>query len=61
MTKILHGKEMIILQTLSNLFKSYDYKLICCNSATGANAFFVHNKFAENLGCPTNIRDIYNS
>ena len=48
------------LQTLSNLFKSYDYKLICCNSATGANAFFVHNKFAgEFADVPTNIRDIY--
>ena len=48
------------LQTLNNLFKSYDYKLVCCNSATGANAFFVHNKFAEKFAdVPTDIRNIY--
>ena len=48
------------LQTLNNLFKSYDYKLVCCNSATGANAFFVQNEFAtEFVDVPNNIRDIY--
>ncbi len=48
------------LQTLNNLFRSYDYKLVCCNSATGANAFFVQNEFAtEFADVPNNIRDIY--
>ena len=35
------------LNSLDELFIQYNYKLICCNSATGSNAFYVHNKFAH--------------
>ena len=34
------------LQSFNNLFNNYEYKLICCNSHTGTNAFFVKNEFS---------------
>ncbi len=33
------------LQSFINLFKKYNYKLICCNSHTGSNAFFIREEF----------------
>lgn len=50
------------LQSFVDLFSKYDYSLICCNAATGVNAFFVKNKdlflFPE---VPDDIEDIYTS
>ena len=42
------------------LFAKYGYKLICCNSHTGANAFFIRSEY-EHLfeDVPSNILDIY--
>tara|TARA_B100000886_G_scaffold339871_1_gene306771 strand:- start:353 stop:1219 length:867 start_codon:yes stop_codon:yes gene_type:complete len=48
------------LQTYFDLLSSYDYKLICCNSHTGANCFFVQNRYAELFPeVPDNIEKIY--
>lgn len=48
------------LQSFVNLFEKYKYKLICCNAATGANAFFVKDKFSNLFPeVPENIIDIY--
>ncbi len=33
------------LQNFNDLFKAHDYTLICCNSHTGTNAFFIQNKY----------------
>ena len=35
------------ISTFNDLFENNDYKLICCNAHTGANAFFVKNDFAN--------------
>ena len=37
------------MTTLNELFIKYNYKLVCCNSATGANAFFVKKDFENEL------------
>ena len=48
------------LQSFYNMFEKYDYSLICCNAATGANAFFVKNKYLDLFPeTPDNIEDIY--
>lgn len=48
------------LSSLVELFEKYDYKLICCNAATGVNAFFVKNKYAPLFPeVPNNIEEIY--
>ena len=48
------------LQTYFELLSSNDYKLICCNSHTGANCFFVQNKYADLFPeVPDNIEKIY--
>ena len=48
------------LSSFVKLFKNNGYCLICCNAATGSNAFFVKNKskklFPE---VPTKIEDLY--
>lgn len=42
------------------LLDKHSYKLVCCNSGTGANAFFVKNKFADKFNdVPTDINKIY--
>ncbi len=42
------------------MFSKYKYKLVCCNSQTGANAFFVRDDFSELFGdVPLDINDIY--
>lgn len=48
------------LQTFNELLSSYDYKLICCNSHTGANCFFIKKKFANLFkDVPKDIEKIY--
>ena len=48
------------LTTLNDLLSSYDYKLICCNSHTGANCFFIKKKFAKLFkDVPSEIDKIY--
>lgn len=48
------------LSTLNDLFKGYGYKLICCNAATGANAFFIKNEFDHLFrDVPEKVEDIY--
>jgi hypothetical protein len=48
------------LQSFAELMERFNYKLVCCNAHTGANAFFVDKKY-EHLftDIPTDIRDIY--
>ena len=50
------------LQSLADLFAEYGYRCICCNAATGANAFFVPEAqmhlFPE---VPTDLRQIYST
>ena len=48
------------LTSLTSLFHEYNYKLVCCNSATGANAFFVKREFEDQFkDVPNNIEDIF--
>ena len=48
------------LTTLNELFLKFNYKLVCCNSATGANAFFVKNDFENEFkDVPDNIENIF--
>ena len=48
------------LTTFYEMFKSYDYKLVCCNTHTGSNAFFIRKDF-ESLfkDVPENLNDLY--
>lgn len=42
------------------LFSEFDYTLICCNSHSGANAFFVKNELLDLFrDVPTEIEDIF--
>ncbi len=54
-----HGAS---LQSLADLFADYGYRCICCNAATGANAFFVPEAqlhlFPE---VPSDLRQIYSA
>jgi hypothetical protein len=48
------------LQSFANLFEKYEYSLICCNAATGGNAFFVKNIYSDLFPeVPKGIEDIY--
>lgn len=48
------------LESFVRLFDKFDYKLVCCNSHTGANAFFVQTTYAEKFSdIPNDINDIY--
>ena len=48
------------LTTLNDLLTSYDYKLVCCNSHTGANCFFIKKKFSKLFkDVPSDIEKIY--
>ena len=39
---------------------NYSYKLICCNSHTGSNAFFIKNEFSSLFeDVPNEIEKIY--
>ena len=49
------------LTTYNDLFESFNYKLICCNSWTGANAFYVKQEYSFHFPeVPKQIEDIYN-
>lgn len=48
------------LQSFVDLMCQFDYKLVCCNAHSGANAFFVYNKYSHLFtDVPVDIRDIY--
>jgi hypothetical protein len=48
------------LMNFAEMFSQHEFKLICCNSHSGANAFFVHSKFEHLFSdVPDNIEDIY--
>jgi hypothetical protein len=48
------------VQALSNLFEKFDYTLICCNTISGANAFFIRNEFTHLFpDVPREITKIY--
>ena len=48
------------LSSYNDLLSSFDYKLLCCNSHTGANSFFIKKKFAKLFkDVPTDIKKIY--
>jgi len=48
------------LASFNILFEKYNYRLVCCNSHTGANAFFVREEFAQYFDdVPKDIRIIY--
>ena len=48
------------LSSFVNLFKRFNYTLVCCNSHTGANAFFVHNSSLDKFSdVPVNLHDLY--
>jgi len=48
------------LQNLVDLLCSFGYKLICCNAATGVNAFFVHEDYSHLFPeVPKSIDEIY--
>lgn len=48
------------LTSLNDLFTEFGYQLVCCNSYTGANAFFVKKEFMSAFeDVPKDIADIY--
>jgi len=48
------------LLSLATLFATHGYKLVCCNAATGANAFFVKaERFHLFPETPTDLRSVY--
>jgi hypothetical protein len=48
------------LFSLAELFARFSYRLVCCNSHTGANAFFVNDAYAGVFAdVPTDIGRIY--
>jgi hypothetical protein len=48
------------LQMFVELFSQFGYRLICCNAATGANAFFVKEEYAEKFPeVPVDIKALY--
>ena len=48
------------LSEFVKVLDKYSYKLVCCNSGTGANAFFVKNEFANEFNdVPKDINQIY--
>ena len=48
------------LCTFNDLFEKFDYFPVCCNAATGANAFFVKREYREKFQeVPNDIESIY--
>jgi hypothetical protein len=48
------------LASLSELLTRFSYTLVCCNAATGANAFFVRNEYLPHFPeVPKDIGDIF--
>ena len=52
-----HGAS---LASFSELLGTFSYTLVCCNAATGGNAFFVRNEYISYFDeVPKNIGDIF--
>jgi len=52
-----HGASLALL---AELLVEMSYSLVCCNAATGANAFFVRNEYLSRFAdVPKNIEDIF--
>jgi hypothetical protein len=48
------------LALLVELLEKFSYTLVCCNAATGSNAFFVRNEYLEHFSdVPKDINDIF--
>ncbi|HRY06475.1 MAG TPA: hypothetical protein P5114_05100 [Hyphomicrobiaceae bacterium] len=48
------------LASFNELFNRYGFKLVCCNSHTGANAFFVREELMDCfIDVPADIRNIF--
>jgi hypothetical protein len=48
------------LASFSDLLAEFSYSLVCCNAATGSNAFFVRNEFLSRFSdVPKNVDDIF--
>jgi hypothetical protein len=48
------------LASFCELLSEFSYTLVCCNAATGANAFFVRNEYLSHFSdVPKNIEDIF--
>ena len=48
------------LASFGELFQKYQFRLVCCNTHTGANAFFVREEFSESFSdVPKDIRSLY--
>jgi hypothetical protein len=48
------------ITTFNEMFESFGYRLVCCNTSTGANAFFIHKDFDHAFtDVPTDINKLY--
>jgi hypothetical protein len=48
------------LSSFAALFARFDYRLVCCNSHSGTNAFFVDGALSQHFAdVPTDISEIY--
>jgi hypothetical protein len=48
------------LASFADLLGQFSYALVCCNAATGMNAFFVRNEYLSHFAdVPKNIEDIF--
>jgi hypothetical protein len=48
------------LSSFVELFSKHGYRLVCCNSHTGANAFFIRSDYSDLFAdVPTDISEIY--
>ena len=48
------------LSSYDRLFKKFGYRLVCCNSQSGANAFFIDKEFEQHFTeVPVDVNDIY--
>jgi hypothetical protein len=48
------------LTSLNKLFNKYNYRLICCNSHTGSNAFFIDQKYSHSFDdVPMDLNELF--
>jgi hypothetical protein len=48
------------LTSLNKLFNKYNYRLICCNSHTGSNAFFIDQEFSHSFDdVPMDLNELF--
>jgi hypothetical protein len=48
------------LTSLNKLFNKYNYRLICCNSHTGSNSFFIDQKFSHSFDdVPMDLNELF--